>query len=545
MPEKITPTAISSPVNTRLVVKPMTLLLMTMAAAWLLSASAAYSQDSAVATVTQAFYADRAYRPVWLEPRRLLELQQLSQLAELHGLNPDDYRLAELGSEANALLHTERHAELARLDFLLTQSVLRLARHLRYGKVDPSGLQPKLGSSPDSATLAALLRDAAAAESLLTWLDNLSPDTLLYKRLQLSLARHRELLAEHRVWPTIQHGRVVEPGMRDPRLSALRQRLGLAAATHDQPVYDAELAAAVAAFQARHGLQADGILGPRTITALNVPLQQRIEQLRVNLEWQRWAAMPADSAYLRVNIPLYTLHWIENGNRTLSMRTQVGRSSRQTPAFRSSVNAIMANPSWTVPPTIFREDILPKLQSDASFLQAQGMYVVDNRGRTVASHNINWQQINADEFPHRLRRRPGGDNALGRMKFLVPNPYLIYLHDTPARHLFARPARATSSGCIRVEDPDLLAGLLADAQENRINARLERAKQTDRQRFIGLQTPVPLVVMYATIDLDEDGELIFAADIYGRDEKMLAVLDSIPPRATKLLMAALSPDERG
>ncbi len=545
MPEKITPTAITSPVNARLVFNPSAFLLATLSVAWLLSASAAYSQDSSVAAVAQTFYASRANRPVWLEPRRLLELQQLSQLAELHGLNADDYHLTELSHAASLLLQTDRYAELTRLDSSITQSVLRLAGHLRYGKIDPTGLQPKLRALPDSETLAALLRDATTAESLLTWLDNLAPDTLLYRRLQLSLARHRELLAERGAWPTIRHGRVLEPGMRDPRLPVLRQRLGLGPAAADKSVYDAELAAAIGAFQAGHGLQADGILGPRTIDALNIPLQQRIDQLRVNLEWQRWAAMPAGSTYLLVNIPLYTLHWIENGKRTLSMRTQVGKRSRQTPVFRSAVNAIMANPTWTVPPTIFREDILPKLQNDAAFLQAQGMYVVDKRGRTVASHNINWQQVEADEFPHRLRRKPGGDNALGRMKFLVPNPYLIYLHDTPARHLFARPARATSSGCIRVEDPDLLASLLADAQEKRINARLERAKQTDRQRFIGLQTPVPLVVLYATVDLNEDGRLIFATDVYGRDAEMIAALDATAPRATSLLIAALSPDERG
>ena len=256
----------------------------------------------------------------------------------------------------------------------------------------------------------------------------------------------------------------------------------------------------------------------------------------------RQAGLSDDVDYLRVNIPHYTLTWVEQGTRVWSMRTQVGKRNRQTPVFKSAINAIMANPTWTVPPTIFREDILPQLQFDPDYLDGQGMYVVDQQGRPVDSSGIDWRQTTAEEFPFRLRARPGNNNALGKMKFLVPNPHLIYLHDTPAKHLFAQTNRAVSSGCIRVENPEQLAEFLVMRQSHHSRDRLEAAMNTDATRFIGLDQPVPIVVTYATIDLDDAGRLVFARDIYGKDAKVLAALDAPQTNSQKLLVAGLTPE---
>lgn len=483
----------------------------------------------------QEFYAQRDFRPVWSDPARQLEVAQLARLAELHGLNGDDYQLSRVVAVADEYS--------AAADVRVTQTVLLLATHLRYGKVDPTGTTPRARHSYDHDERLRLLEDASKAESLLTYLDNLAPHTLLYRRLQHSLARYRTMQSAGARWPWIKSGPTLTPGMRDAHLPVLRQRLGLQPApADDASLYDAELVAAVEAFQTSHRLESDGVLGPQTRRALNVSLDQRIDQLRVNLEWQRWSSTAEASDYLRVNIPHYTLQWIEGGARSWSMRTQVGNSDRQTPVFRSAVNAISANPEWTVPPTIFREDILPHLRDDPSYLQEKRMYVVDRRGRYVDASDINWRAISADEFPYRLRRKPGDGNALGRMKFLIPNPYLIYLHDTPAKHLFNEQRRATSSGCIRVEDPDRLADFLVSLQKQRSRSRLAAARNTDKPRFIGLDAPVPIIVLYATVDLNDNGELVFAEDIYQRDPEVLAILDSTPQRRADILVAALTPD---
>lgn len=504
--------------------------------------------DAAGSTYAEAiaeFYRDRNYAPVWLDNIDVLHLAQLGRLAEMHGLRADDYATATLAAEISLRMEERNVAELARLDVLASRRIALLAVHLAHGKIDPRGKQVRLQAPPPSATIRQLLQDAARSESLLSSLDNLAPRTPLYRTLRLTLARERQLTARGAVQPLIAAGTTLEPGMVDARVPALRARLGVPPATANSSgdasneVYDAELAAAVAAFQARHRLRADGLVGPATRRELNVSRAERIDQLRVNLDWQRWLAPQLESDYLYINIPHFMLYKIESGERVAAMRTQVGKRSRQTPVLSSTVDAIMANPSWTVPPTIFREDILPQLRNDPGFLHARGMRVIDSSGRTIDSSNIDWRQTSADNFPYRLRARPGDDNALGRMKFLIPNPYLIYLHDTPSRHLFTADNRALSSGCIRVEDPEALARWLVQRQQDPGDARLQAALATDKTRFLGLDQPVPVVIAYATVDLDADGELVFAADIYGKDAAALAVLDEVPPLAKPLLVATL------
>ncbi|MBT8422965.1 MAG: L,D-transpeptidase family protein [Gammaproteobacteria bacterium] len=501
-----------------------------------LSADSTGSDDlnrQSVDSIVQSFYAERSFRPAWTTHAQQLELRQLPRLAELHGLTATEYQLPAVTREFADV------AAVARLELQISRTVLTIATHLRYGKMEPAGKYTRLRVQYDDAARTEMLHSAAASESLLIYLNNLAPQDLLYRKLQHSLAGHRTMRDDGLESPRIKAGRTLEPGMRDTRVPQLRQRLGLEPVADDADLYDAPLAAAVARFQQRHRLQADGIVGPRTRRTLNISLSRRIAQLRVNLEWQRWARTPAGTDYLRVNIPHYTLQWVEDGRSQWSMRTQVGNKDRQTPVFRSVVNAISANPTWTIPPTIFREDILPLLQTDAAYLQQKGMYVVDRRGRPVDAGLIDWQTTTADEFPYRLRRGPGLGNALGSMKFMMPNPYLIYLHDTPAKHLFRQPTRATSSGCIRVEEPQQLAEFLVSMQKQRSQQRLVKAMSTNKTRYIGFDAPVPIIILYATIDLNDEGELIFADDIYHRDRQVLAVLNSTQAQQPDTLIASL------
>jgi murein L,D-transpeptidase YcbB/YkuD len=498
------------------------------------------SEKSADTAAIQQFYAARDYAPAWLEFRHLADLARLSELAHSHGLNPSTYRLTELADYAGQLGTESRPADLAELDLRITATVAQLASHLRDGKIDLATTRLRVRSDA-SAAISPLLTDAANAESLRNHLDGLAPNTTLYRKLRWSLAWHRALLTQHIVHPYMPRGRVLQIGMRDPRVLLLRVRLGQTGPTADGQRYDDDISAAVAKFQQQHLLDADGMLGQQTIDALNVSVAERIDQLRVNLEWQRWAAMPEHDEYLLVNVAHYTLHKIERDQRTWSMRTQVGKRKRPTPTFKAEITAIMANPSWTVPPTIFREDILPKLQADPGYLQRKRMQIVDRSGRAIDSSTFNWQKTTAANFPYRLREGPGRTNALGRVKFLMPNPHLIYLHDTPSKRLFDRDARAFSSGCIRLQEPEKLAEFLIARQSGDGQARLKSALDGKRSRYIGLDQPIPIVVMYGTADLDADGELILARDLYGKDARVLAALDkNSEPENERIVIAARS-----
>jgi murein L,D-transpeptidase YcbB/YkuD len=253
-------------------------------------------------------------------------------------------------------------------------------------------------------------------------------------------------------------GPALRPGTTDARVPALAARLAItrdldldrdalaAASTR----YEEPLVAAVRAFQARHGLAADGVVGAATRAALNVPAARRVEQLRANLERARWVFYDPESEFLVVNIASFQLYHVRRGEIVWRTRVQVGRPYRQTPVFRAELTYLVFNPTWTVPPTIFREDILPELRRDPGYLAARHIEVIDAAGKRVDPQTVDWS---GRSFPYRLVQTPGADNALGRLKFMFPNEYSVYLHDTPSRDLFERSSRAFSSGCIRVENP--------------------------------------------------------------------------------------------
>lgn len=500
------------------------------------TADAAPQETSSI----QLFYIERDYAPAWLNTERIMGLGELGKLADLHGLNPDDYQLTELAQRIDQLLYTDSVAELATLELLATDSIARLATHLRLGKVDPVGIDATPRAADAEPLTAGLLTAAANSASLFAYLNSLPPDTLLYRKLQSSLARHRALFEQGATWPLIPRGRTLATGLQDARVPILRQRLGLAVGETGSDIYDTELAQAVADFQAQHLLDSDGLVGRQTVAALNTSIRARVDQLRVNLEWQRWAAMPEHDEYLLVNVAHYTMHWMLDGERAWSTRTQVGKRQRPTPTFKSVIDAIMTNPPWTVPPTIFREDMLPQLQTDPDYLQRQQMHVIDRSGRPVDSATVDWRQASAVDFAYRLRAGPGAGNPLGRMKFLMPNPYQIFLHDTPSKHLFDSDTRAFSSGCIRVQQPDKLAEFLVDRQPDNSQERLQAALAGKQTRYIGLDRPLPVVVMYATIDLDAAGELAIARDLYDKDAQVLAALNSIDEQDRNAVLLAIT-----
>ena len=272
-------------------------------------------------------------------------------------------------------------------------------------------------------------------------------------------------------------------------------------------------------------LAADAAVGRRTLAALNVAVEQRIAQIRINLERLRWIAHDLVGDYLLVDTAGFEAHLFLGGSLAWTSRVVVGRRYRETPEFRARLQYLVLNPAWVVPPTILRQDVLPKLAADPDYLVRHEMQVFDSSGRPVAASGIAWSRYRERDIPYRIVQAPGPDNPLGRIKFGLPNPYAVYLHDTPSRNLFERIERTFSSGCIRLEHPLELAVALLDEPDTWTEQKLRAAIGTGRTVTIPVRRPVPVLLLYFTAKATADGSVQFRADPYGRDASILAALE--------------------
>jgi murein L,D-transpeptidase YcbB/YkuD len=317
--------------------------------------------------------------------------------------------------------------------------------------------------------------------------------------------------------------------MRDTRILALRARLAASGDSTSQPTaepeqFDEALEAALKNFQMRHGLEADGAVGARTLQALNVDVAARIEQIRVDLERLRWVAQDLGGDYLLVDIAGFSARLHLDGALAWSSRVVVGRPYRKTPAFRATMRSIVLNPAWTVPPTILREDVLPEIIKDRGYLERHNMHVIDKAGGPVDPAAIDWGQYRSRPFPYRIVEEPGPANPLGALKFEFPNRYGVYLHDSPAKALFERTERAFSSGCIRLEAPHSLAVLLLDDAGQWGMDALRAAIESRATRTLPVKRRVPVMALYLTAEASDDGRVAFRVDLYGADAKVSVAL---------------------
>ncbi|MDQ1303534.1 MAG: L,D-transpeptidase YcbB [Pseudomonadota bacterium] len=492
-----------------------------------------YVQGLAIASASLLvdFYAARDYVPVWTSGARIGELFELLATAESHGLDPDDYHLPQLRKLREQYQLDSDPATGAALELLLTESLVRFGYHQRFGKVNPARMEPTWNFSrqfrPGREPLSTL-QEVIAAPSLQAYVDSWIGRSPLYRDLQKALVNYRHI-ADTGGWPMIRPGPVLREGDRDARVPTLRRHLLIvgdlppAADTADAQ-FDAALAEGVRTFQKRHALAADGVAGAATFAAMNVPVETRIDQLRLSLERARWVADDTAGEVIVVNIAGSEVYAVRNGERFWARRAVVGRVNRQTPVFRGAMTWLELNPTWTVPPTILREDVLPRLRRDPGYLAEHQLSVIDARGRVVDPRTIDWQRV-GDRPPWTFRQAPGPKNSLGRIKFMFPNPHAVFLHDTPARELFERTRRLLSSGCVRIEDPLSLAEiLLADpARWNRQS--LQAAIDTGKTQRVSLPRPWPVLMLYWTAELDAAGRLRFLPDVYDRDPALLAALN--------------------
>lgn len=467
-----------------------------------------------------AFY-KRGQRPLlWIGSSRLPALIEVVAGAGSEGLNPADYPIPTPPSDDASV------ADLARAEIAFSALFLRYASDLKVGRTNPRKVDPELFAQTKVIDVVATLIELAEAEGLTEFHAQWAPQNPEYRALKRLLSEHREIAARGG-WPMVADGETLERDSRHPRVGELRARLegsqDITVKSLDPQFFDEALVMAVKRFQKRHGLSQDGVVGKNTLASLNVSVAARIDQIMVNMERWRWLPEDLGAHYVLVNIAGFELKAVENGAVTERMPVVVGKPYRRTPVFSDRIRYIEFNPDWTVPQSIAVKDELPKIKKDRNFLKKNGFEVLLN-GKRVAPETIQWSSLSASRFPYTLRQKPGPENALGRMKFMFPNRFSVYLHDSPAKSLFERATRAFSSGCIRVARPkDLAEVLLRDVPGwslERINVVLQKGETTR----VDLAEPWPVHLTYSTAWSGEGGTIHFRRDIYGRDEKLREAL---------------------
>jgi len=488
-----------------------------------------------IAALTRTFYKQRDYRPAWSRGNRIAPLAKefldLLDEAGEEGLNPADYGVHVLREAVGALQPEAPTKALEALDPILTDTFFLYAIHLSTGRVDTSEIDLPWITRHRSPDLPSILEDAVESGSLARAAAILPPPQGAYRRLKRALVRYRGLEATGG-WPVLPPGPTIKPENRnDPdRLALLERRLhreGYLAAVRPDSVLTERLMEGVRAFQRAHGLEVDGRVGPYTRRELNVPAVRRIEQIIVNMERWRWYPESLGPRRLEVNIPGFTLTLYENDRPDTTMRVVVGINDWETPVFSDSVRYVVFNPYWNVPKKIAVESVLTGIREDSTYLASKDFEVFSDWGRDatlVEPATVDWSEVDTEDFPYRFRQKPGAANALGRMKFMFPNRFSVYLHDTPSVNLFRKWNRTFSHGCVRVEDPFGLAAFAFAPDSTWNRARFEKTLRKAKRRIVSLPEPLPIHLMYWTAMADDSGRVVFYRDVYGVDRQMRRAL---------------------
>lgn len=483
--------------------------------------AAAGAEDEAVA----AFFRTRGYEAFWTAADALAEARRAALLAALETAPAHALPAGRYDAEAlrRAFRDLRSEGDRGRLEVRLTRALLDFARDMQTGVIDPKRVDPGIVREIPRRAPESILQGFAADPA--GYLRSLPPQNPEYAR--LAKARHR--LADRIAaggWGPKVPAKSLKPGATGPAVVALRDRLAAMGylGRSATMTYGPEIQSAVRALQFDHGLTADGVAGEGTMAAINTGPEARLAAVTVAMERERWANIERGKRHIWVNLTDFTAKIVDDGKVSFSTRAVVGSTiaDKRTPEFSHMMTYMEVNPDWTVPPGIIRRDYLPKLQANPGALSH--LQVVDSRGRVVPRSAINFAAYSARNFPFNLRQPPGDSNALGRVKFMFPNPWSIYLHDTPDKHLFARDSRAYSSGCVRLNDPFDFAYMLLAPQEADPRAVFHKVLDAGRQERIFLSPPVPVHLDYRTAFTDARGRVQYRPDIYGRDAAIHAAL---------------------
>lgn len=478
---------------------------------------------------TQArFYDGREDALAWTGPVNAALFEDLLRAvreSRSHGFDPADYHL-------DALEGTDPARPDREIDELATDAYLTLAAHLLAGRLDPLTIEPDWTAARRGRDLAAYLQSALANDAVFESLEALAPAQPGYQHLRDALVRYQTLAADGG-WAGIDTGPTLRAGERGPRIAQLRARLAatndIAPDRADPEFFDEALADAVRVFQQRASLDPDGVVGTLTLRQLNVTPDERVAQIRANMERWRWLPEDMGRRHIRVNIADFRLEARADGVVEREHEVIVGRLFRRTPVFSGNMTYFVLNPWWETPQSLAVRDKLPAFRANPDEVGRLGFQVIDRQGALVDPATIDWANIPAANFPYRLRQAPGPLNALGQVKFMFPNRHNVYLHDTPTRGLFARTRRDFSSGCVRVQDWQGLAGWVAAETPAWTPDRIAAVTAGGQETRVSLARPIPVHILYWTTVPDAQTGVRFVDDLYDRDTALLAALDATPP----------------
>ncbi|MCK5503927.1 MAG: L,D-transpeptidase family protein [Thermodesulfovibrionia bacterium] len=495
------------------------------------------------------FYRKRNFRPAWNWNKGLLanseDILKLIKEVDEHGLIPEYYHLDAI-KDAVALLQDMQKTGvfpepevIAELDLILTDTFLTLGCHFSGRCANHLTAEAEWYANGNDMDVGPILENALMKNTVLETLRRLLPSQESYARLKKSLVFYR-MIATNGDLPKVPGSILLKKNPDAYEIKRLKKRLVISGDLtqdnkRDNAVYNKALKQAVIRFQRRHGLNPDGVIGPLTLEAMNVPAETRIRQIELNLERMRWTSGNLGSRYIMINIADYRLDIMENDSSVMSMDVIVGRPYWNTPVMSETMTHIILNPSWKIPDSIAGEELLPRIMENPDILTNKNIKILSswsNNAEEIDPKTIHWSDITIDDFQYKLRQEPGNTNPLGNIKFMFPNNFNVYLHDTPGKNLFSKNTRSFSHGCIRLSRPFDLAEYLLQNHKGWTRKKLLDSVKTRKKQGIHLPKPIDIHILYLTAWVDEKGNQQFRDDIYGRDEHLYSALLNTAPRLT-------------
>ena len=495
----------------------------------LMEPSPAIGQQQIYSTELVDFaYQATTYQYIWQNKISIFQALTALNNAWQEGLAPQDYHINRLNLLAQNI---EQHINTLEFDVLLTDAVMTYATHLIRGRVNPNALSDSwnyqlYSVSPKKA--AELLLNHIKNETVTSGLDALKPQLPQYTLLKQKLAFYTKLASQQQTRILLENT-LLKPGQQDAAVPLIRKHLQqLSLLTNNElsesdNIYSGEVVAAIKQLQTVNQLHADGVIGKDTLNILNISAVQRIDTLKVNLERIRWVENSLSDSFLIVNIAGYELYLYQAGKLTWKSNVVVGKNYTKTPVFKGKMSYIMINPTWTVPRSIAR-GMIAKIKKNPNYLIEKNFMVVDSKRNPVDEQKIDWASMSRNNFPYWFVQRPSAENALGQIKFMLPNKHAIYLHDTPAKSLFGREKRAFSHGCVRVDQPFKLAEHILNDEKIWSAQALQTTVDTAQTTRVNLAKPLDVLLMYWTASQNSDG-FHFYPDIYQRDKTLLKALN--------------------
>lgn len=499
-------------------------------------------------TMLPQFYERRTFQPAWCNAKDRYQLVQdlvvAVRDATSEGLRPEDYHTIQIEAILMDIQQNRKFGwqidpgRLVDLELLCTDAFLVNSEHLLSGKVNPETIETDWLANRRETDLVRVLEEAVLNKQIRKYLQSLLPNHSGYTHLRKLLSNYRQILTKGG-WNFVPNGEKLQRGDSGERVITLRRGLNTLGiegirVDPDDSDFDEALENAVCLFQRMHGINADGVVGPATLSELNVPVEDRIRQIKANMERWRWLPQNLGKKYILVNIANFELDLVENNHIQMNMKVITGKPYRRTPVFSDIMTYLVFNPYWHVPTTIAKQDLLPAIRQNVNYLFEKKIRVFmgwEAGDQEVDPLTVNWDLVSASNLPYRFRQDPGPQNALGCVKFMFPNKFDVYLHDTPSRELFSKTERAFSSGCIRIENPVALAEHLLRGDPRWTRKQIIATINSGVEETVRLPEPIPIHLLYWTTWADEDGTVQFRKDIYGRDKRLLKALGETPPHA--------------